>query len=358
MRRFAVVLIYLSLLTSCKSGDVYRPRDKNNLTQYVVVARTIFSEKGKTELIRFKFNLTSGRWEEDGDTQTVPESEVGKILENYRQYQGDPNLPPSNGAVARPPANIYLLSNYGNSAVIALNSTTLAETTRFPSATNISDIDASPDGFRVAILTPRELRILDTTTNTVTRTVALPTGGSALKVHYSPDGALLYVVDGARGVYIINTTTFALERTIAFPTGITSASNSFLSPDGDTLLIATSGSSGTTILDTSSLLWSTTNSLSIFSTTPCAFHPNGHELYCGTATGVSIINTSTLTSTLVRTSAVEVPLQVHFLENGDFFVFTTDKTIRIYNTPTRTINTTITPVAGKIFNGSFTLSTL
>lgn len=361
MRAITIPVILFIVLSACTyEGDsrVYRGTNSNGATQVVVSTEFNLGSKSTTILRRYAFNPATQTWDEKDLSKDVKDSEVRKAIENLSRYEADPNAPPLNNAVARPPANVYIASNYGNSSLIVLNPTTLAETARINTSVNIADIDTSPDGARVALLLYNELRLIDVTTNTSVRSIPLPAGGAAVKVHFSPDGSFIYVVDGSRGVHVIRASTLTIERTVAYPTGIISANNSFLSPDGDTLIVSTAGTAGTAILDTNALLWSTTGSLSIFSTTPCAFHPNGHELYCGGATGVNIINAFTLTSTTVRIPTVESPLQVHLVEGGQFLVFTTDKAIRFYNTSTRALIQTITPAAGRTFTNSFALSTL
>jgi YVTN family beta-propeller protein len=190
-------------------------------------------------------------WEIDTATNKVVASSVGKGV--------------ANGIAFTPDGQHIYLTNfdpyYGNPQVLVLatgNSISLpGNVIPFPGYLLLYAIAITPDGRHAYVpyfnYTPSEnVAILDTTTNTVVKTVlvgspslgALPESG----VVAAPDGKYVYVI-GNNSVVVIDTASNTIVKTV--PVG-TTPSGIAITPDGFHVYVANQGSNSVSVISTAS----------------------------------------------------------------------------------------------------------
>jgi len=143
------------------------------------------------------------------------------------------------------------------------------------------------------------ISVVDTTTNSVTRTIAV--GPNPLGLVLSPDNERLYVANSGNGsgstVSVIDTITNAVVGTITVGNTPTHLS---ISPDGSRLYVSNQRSSNLTVIDTTTLTAVQTIPLPS-GPWASAITPDGRYLYVTDRSGspLSVVDTSTFTSVAV-----------------------------------------------------------
>lgn len=352
--------LYLALpllLVSCTNTDlntrterqVYRGTEMGLTIQQVQV--TLYDIKDGRKLDRFlekyTYNRRTKEWVPLGDRRRLSEADTKREVENLSKYKGSFTDAPA--ASVNTPHNLYLANNAGQSAIIVLNASSLAEITRIPSDTFITSLGASADGLLVAFASSTAsgslLRLVDVITNTVIRTLNLPAGSITRGIAFSADNTRLYLGDENQGIHVLSTNPLALLQTVARPAGITRIVESSISPDFESLLVR--GNNTIALFDIPTLSWAhigTTGSLFLSGEEPCVFHPYGHEFYCSISGGIGIYDLATMTGIAsVALPRGEILFRYMPFEGGEFLLVTTDKAVRLIDLSSRTIVATLNP---------------
>lgn len=123
-----------------------------------------------------------------------------------------------------------------------------------PTGVGTGDIEITPDGTKVYVLNTvsGSVKVINTETDTVVKTIQLSPTGSAHWAAISPDGRELYVAERLSGnIKVISTITDTVIATIATQTGVLNPIS--LSPDGKKLYVPSAYSRGLirmTVIDT------------------------------------------------------------------------------------------------------------
>ncbi len=345
--RYLALLLAILLLYGCDDVDVYRGTENGVAVQKIII--TLYdsngSKSGRT-IQEYSYDYRRRQWVSGGPRRDITDADTTAETQNLSYYQGDTANPPS--ATITTPHNIYLANNFGQNSILVLNANTLAQVARINVESYMPAMTAAPDGLTVAFgmwtLNSSQVRIIDVLTNTITRTLTLPTGSSLKSISYSPDGSRMYVVDTSQGIHVISINPFAIVQSIPPPPGFVQLSAGTISPNGELLLVGT-GSGSISIFDLTTLTWTSpvsTGRLFISGQQPCTFHPNGHEFYCRSLDALAIFDTATMTSS----SAIALPpgetvYRMHIFEGGNYLVVTTAQAVRMINLSTRQIEATL-----------------
>jgi YVTN family beta-propeller protein len=159
-------------------------------------------------------------------------------------------------------------------------------------------VAVSPDGSHAYVTTEsgESVEVIDTSSNTVTSTIALPAGSLPDLVALSPNGALAYVTDaGTNTVSVINTASDTVTAGIAVggnPVGVV------FSPDGTHAYIGNGTSNSVSVINTATN--AVTGTIAVGANPrSVAVSPDGTHLYVAnhTSNTVSVISTATNTVT-------------------------------------------------------------
>jgi YVTN family beta-propeller protein len=172
-------------------------------------------------------------------------------------------------------------------------------------------VAVTPDGKYAFVTTqgPPTVTVVDTATNTVAATVALPAGSQPTGVAITPDGKHAYVANLASNVSVVDTTTNppSVVATVALPAG-SQPGGVAITPDGKHAYVTNEASNTVWVIDTA------TNPPSVVATvtvgvTPftVAVTPDGKHAYVANhaSDNVSVIDTTTNPPTAVATVAVQ-----------------------------------------------------
>ncbi len=205
---------------------------------------------------------------------------------------------------------------------------------------------AAPKAY-VGIFKDNTVAVIDTSTNQVLKTIAVPTGPHGLAV--TPDGHFVYVSsDGDTKVSVIDTSTDTISQTIEVgksPNGLT------LTPDGKQLLVAVFGAGQVVFIDTS------TNKIlgqvAVPSPHNTAVSPDGKTAYvsanyaadANTPTTLAILDVATRTQTgsVALPQAAQTARTLNFSPDGKWLYFTQTgvNSVQVLDTATNQITTQI-----------------
>lgn len=155
-----------------------------------------------------------------------------------------------------------------------------------------SNVIFSPDGTRayVSNAASGNISVINTASNTVVATIAIPTGPEFFQA-ITPDGAHLYETDGCCRVFVVDTTTNTLSSTILVGRGPGPIT---VTPDGLQIFVVNQGDQTVSVIDTAS------NTV-VGEPIPVAsessgsgglvFTPDGGHAYVG-GFGITVIDTS------------------------------------------------------------------
>lgn len=351
-------LLCCLLLVACSnfSRDIIRGNEGGLEVQQVIITNyNNDGTKASAHVQKYRYDPVAKGWIKMGPERTLPETDSFTEVADWRPYRGDPDAPP--GAAGNVARHLYFLNNAGRSAVVIVNADTAEETRRIAMDGFLRAAAAAPDGLKVVVAQSSaggtQLREVDVATNALTgRNVALPSGSNVVGLHFSPDGARLYAVDESLGVFVLQAASLQMEQTVARPAAITRIVSSVLSPDGELLLARTVGSGSLAVLEWTTRSWvSGINPprATLLGDQPCVFHPRGGEIYCTSTQGVTVLESASLTGVAnIAIPGREILFRLQANLNGDYLLVTTDRNVRLIDTRTRAIESTLAAPAPAI----------
>jgi len=144
-------------------------------------------------------------------------------------------------ALAITPNGAYLyVGNYGSSTLSVINTSLNTVSAKIALPSGPTAIAITPDGKKAFVLSAKGIAVIRISTNTVLKTISPgPSFGTALAV--TPDGAQLYVSNFYGTVSIINTATDKIEKKLTVGAN---ANGVAISPDGKSAYVDANGSGG------------------------------------------------------------------------------------------------------------------
>lgn len=330
--------------------EVFRGTENGLAMQKVIT--TYHDQSGDKSNRRIRYythNARTREWVSFGTERPLREADTAEETENLKHFEGPPDAAPS--ATVAPPHRIYLANNGGPNAIITLDVDSLNEVARIRVPSFIAALAAALNGQTVvySILSSGTPQIiaLDVFTNTPRRTLNLPPTAQVHSIVYSPDGKRLFVADSQLGIHIIDPAQLTLLQTVPRPTGITELISAAISPNGDLLVVRSSGMAGLSIFDLTALQWTspaTTGRVVLLGERPCVFHPRGHEFYCSSSDGIGIFDAATMTGqSSITIPRGEILYRFTTFDVGAYLLVTKDKAVRMIRLDTRTVEATLNP---------------
>ncbi|MEO3757117.1 Ig-like domain-containing protein [Mycobacterium sp. B14F4] len=190
------------------------------------------------------------------------------------------------------------VANQGASTVSVIDTTTNTVVKTIAVGTRPTGVTVSPDQTKVYVANSwsNTVSVIDTTTNAVTATIAVGSGPVALAV--SPDGTRLYVANiSANTVSVVDTATRTVISTVrvgSYPNGVA------VSPDGTRVYVTNKYSYTVSVIDTSTNTVAATVRVGY---TPSAVTVGATRAVVTNQSGnsITVINTTTATPTVITT---------------------------------------------------------
>ncbi|MFZ5644668.1 MAG: beta-propeller fold lactonase family protein [Bacillota bacterium] len=247
----------------------------------------------------------------------------------------------------------YVTSRQDIVTVINTGTNTIVATIALPDGSDPFGVAVTPDGSR-AYVTNRgndTVTVISTATNTILTTISLPPGATPIGIAVTPDGSRAYVANlGNDTVTVISTATNTILTTIIFPNG-SSPRAIAITPDGSRAYVTNEGNDTVTVIDTA------TNTILTTIVFPAdsipfdvAITPDGSRAYVTTfftpLASVTVIDTATNTilTTINLPTDEEAASEIAITPDGSraYVVRGQGNVITVINTIRNSILTTIT----------------
>jgi YVTN family beta-propeller protein len=265
-------------------------------------------------------------------------------------------------------AQTAYVANAGSNSVSVIDTATNTVTATIPLASSPAPVVASPDGSRVYVgdstfdfvngcpCPSGTVYVIDTSTNTVVRTIPLANGEDAARLAITPDGKTLYgSADTTGDVIVID---IASGNITATTPGVGGAAI-VITPNGDTIYVSNGFNAVTAIGTASNTVTATIPVGATFpGNTQLAITPDGSFLYVPLSGTDQVAVIATATNNVVGTpiSVVPGPFGVGITSNGAFAYVTggiSSGGVSVIRTVDNTVAATI-PINTNINDVAFT----
>jgi YVTN family beta-propeller protein len=253
---------------------------------------------------------------------------------------GDRSFAKSASAAGPATTRIYV-TNYLDDTVSVIDGSTgkIVATVRVGVAPTQMAVSPDRRSVYIADAGSNSVSVLNTTNNTIARTIALPRRSKPIGVALSPNGRYLYTADGGSNrVSVLDTRT---KRVVASARVGTQPVSVAVAPDGKTVYAANSGSGDVSVIDARTKRIVRSVRTGRFPS-GVAVTPDGASIYVtNELSGVTVINAAT--GTVQAKLRVPSPFSVAVSPNGDR-AYVTDLgpgTLTVIDTRTDRVSSTV-----------------